>query len=59
MEVHRLEVEGFLRCEREAVEIRRVVDERRERTQLRAADWQDNDMVLNLWVEMMLNPRCR
>ena len=35
----------FLCCAREAVEIRRVDGEQIERTQLRAADWQDNDMT--------------
>jgi hypothetical protein len=59
VEAHRLAGEGFLRCASDAVEIRRLVDERRVRAQLRAADWQDNDMAVGLRVEMMLNLRCR
>lgn len=39
------------------MEIRREDVERRDRTQLRAADWQDNDMVINWEVEMILNFR--
>jgi len=35
----------FLLCATAAEESRRDDDDRRERTQLRAADWQDNDMV--------------
>lgn len=48
VEAHRLEVEGFLRCAREAVDTRREEEDRRERTQLRAADWQDSDIVAAL-----------
>lgn len=46
VDAHRRDVEvGFLRCAREAGEMRREEDDRIERTQLRAADWQDNDMM--------------
>lgn len=54
VEFHRRAGEGFLLCAREAAEIRRPEEERRERTQLRAADWQDNDMVGFVGAEMML-----
>jgi hypothetical protein len=59
VEDHRFVDEGFRRCAREAAEIRRVDEERRERTQLRAADWQDIDMVVDLEVKMMLDFKCR
>lgn len=36
---------AFLLCASAAAESRREDEERRERTQLRAADWQDNDIV--------------
>lgn len=48
VEAHRLVVEGFLRCAIETGATRSDEDERRERTQLRAADWQDNDIVAGL-----------
>ena len=39
VEAQRLEVEGFLRCTRQAVDARKEEEDRRERTQPRAADW--------------------
>lgn len=59
VEAHRRAGEGFLRWASAAVGIRRLVEERRERAQLRAAVWQDNDMVVGLGGEMMRNLRCR
>jgi hypothetical protein len=48
VEAHRLVVEGFLRCDIE-MDVTGSEDlERRERTQLRAANWQDNDIVAGL-----------
>ncbi len=44
MDAHRL-VGEFLLCANAAAESRREDEERRERMQLRAAEWQDNDMV--------------
>jgi hypothetical protein len=48
VEAHRLEGEGFRRCTRQAVDARMEEEDRRERMQLRAADWQDSDMVTRL-----------
>lgn len=39
----------FLLCATAAEESRKEDDDRRERTQLRAADWQDNDIVAWRW----------
>lgn len=44
VEAHRL-VEGCLLCTIQTGAARTIEEERRKRTQLRAADWQDNDMV--------------
>jgi hypothetical protein len=54
VDAHRLLAgeEGFLRCARQVVESRREdEEERKERMQLRAADWQDNDIVVAVRVE--------
>ena len=48
VEAHRLVVEGFLRCAIETDATRSEEEDRRERTQPRAADWQDNDIVAGL-----------
>jgi len=55
VEAHRFTSNGFLLCAREAVAIRRGQDEGRERTQLRAAVWQANDMMVDWEVQMMVN----
>jgi hypothetical protein len=49
VEAHRL-LKGFLLCSIETGATRSEVDERRERTQLRVADWQDIDIVGGLWL---------
>ena len=60
MDANRRAGEAFLRCAREAEEIRRAGGERRERTQLRAAEWQDNDMARDIYgVKRKLDHRCR
>jgi hypothetical protein len=48
VEDHRIGVEVFLRCAIETDAKRSDEQQRRDRTQLRAAEWQDNDIVAGL-----------
>ncbi len=43
---------------RHVVEARRPVKERRERAQLRAADWQVNDMIADVRTELFDLVKC-